>query len=107
MRRDRATPPTVRERRDGAGAHCVVPQGQFSKVFGLAPQIVQVSRSFRAFARAFLASYSFCFSTYSAFICLERGVDGVNSYAHDAAVSGWARSRRRAQRAAEAKSTSG
>ena len=60
-RRDRATPPTVRERRDGAGAHCVVPHGRFSKVFGFAPQIVQVSRSASALARAFFASYSRCF----------------------------------------------
>jgi len=43
------------------GAHCVVPQGQFSNVFGFAPHMVQVSRSASALARAFLASYSRCF----------------------------------------------
>jgi len=64
-RRDRATPPTVRERRDGAGTHCVVPHGQFSKVFGFAPQIVQVRRSLSAFARALTCSNSRCFFSHS------------------------------------------
>ena len=45
------------------GAHCAVPQGQFS--FALPPQMVQVSRNFKALARAFLISYSFCFFCHS------------------------------------------
>ena len=35
-----------------------LPHGQLSKVLGFAPQIVQVSRSLSAFARAFFSSYS-------------------------------------------------
>ena len=56
-----------------AGAHCVVPQGQLSLAFS--PQMVQVKRSRNSLARAFLASYSFTFSTYSCFIpCRGVGV---------------------------------
>ena len=54
-----------------AGAHCVVPQGQLSLAFS--PQMVQVKRSRNSLARAFLASYSFTFSTYSCFITCRGG----------------------------------
>jgi len=57
-RRDRATPPTLVAR-----THCVVPQGQLSLAFS--PHIVQVVRSFRAFALALTCSNSLCFFFHS------------------------------------------
>ena len=69
----RVGPPPAPSRASAPGAYCVVPQGQLSLAFS--PQMVQVKRSRNSLARAFLASYSFTFSTYSCFIpCRGVGV---------------------------------
>ena len=56
-----------------------MPQGQFSKVFGFAPQMVQVSRSRSAFARALRSSYSIFFFNNSGSMCVcgRREILGV------------------------------